>query len=85
MCWLFIIFSAQPVIKNPTVGDIYGIRSSIDNSYKRGIVKEKLNENQYRVIYFDLGTEDIVSSNSFVKIPDRLKEVNNFSFIVFAI
>lgn len=42
------------------------------------MIKEKLNEDQYRVIFFDLGTEDIVPSNSFVEIPDRLKEVFNF-------
>lgn len=80
--FLNFFFLAQLLPKNPTVGDIYGIKSSIDSSYKRGIVQEKLNENQYRIVYFDLGTEDIVSSNSFVNIPDELKEVYNFSSMI---
>jgi len=37
-----------------------------------------LNENQYKVVLFDLGTKDIVSANSFVEIPEHLQQVNLF-------
>uniref|UniRef100_A0A2H8TG30 Tudor domain-containing protein 1 n=1 Tax=Melanaphis sacchari TaxID=742174 RepID=A0A2H8TG30_9HEMI len=67
--------TSQPITKNPVVGEVFGIRSSTDNSFNRGAVEEKLNENQYKVVLFDLGTKDIVSANSFVEIPEHLKQV----------
>lgn len=63
------------------MGEIFGIRSSINGSFNRGAIKEKLNENQYRVVLFDLGMEDIVSANSFVEIPEKIKQVHLFMFI----
>lgn len=69
-------FLAPPIKIKPTVGDIYGIRSSIDGSFNRGSVLEELNENQFKVVFFDLGTEDVVSASSFVEIPKRLKQVS---------
>lgn len=63
-------------IRNPTIGDVFGIRSSTDGSFYRGTVKEKLNENQFSVVLLDLGTEDVVSINSFVEIPKQLKEAS---------
>ncbi|KAL4112570.1 hypothetical protein QTP88_016325 [Uroleucon formosanum] len=67
--------TSQPITRNPVVGEIFGIRSSTDNSFNRGVVEEKLNENQYKVVLFDLGTKDIVSENSFVEIPEHLQQV----------
>lgn len=57
------------------MGEIFGIRSSTNGSFNRGVIKEKLNENQYRVVLFDLGTEDIVLTNSLVDIPEKIKMV----------
>lgn len=68
----------QSIIKNPIVGEIFGIRSSIDGLFYRGTVKDQLNGNQFRVVLFDLGTEDIVSINSFVEIPEYLKQVSYY-------
>jgi len=79
-------FSAQPITINPVVGEVFGIRSSTDNSFNRGAVEEKLNENQYKVVLFDLGTKDIVSADSFVEIPEHLKQVSHFllqSFVLY--
>lgn len=76
----FLVFTAQPITRNPVVGEIFGIRSSTDNSFNRGVVEEKLNENQYKVVLFDLGTKDIVSENSFVEIPEHLQQVNLIFF-----
>lgn len=56
--------------------EIFGIRSSIDGLFYRGTIKDILNGNQFSVILFDLGTEDIVSINSIVEIPDNLKQVS---------
>ncbi|XP_026816248.1 uncharacterized protein LOC113555865 isoform X3 [Rhopalosiphum maidis] len=67
--------TSQPITINPVVGEVFGIRSSTDNSFNRGAVEEKLNENQYKVVLFDLGTKDIVSADSFVEIPEHLKQV----------
>ncbi|XP_060870995.1 uncharacterized protein LOC132945306 isoform X4 [Metopolophium dirhodum] len=65
----------QPITRNPAVGEVLGIRLSTNNSFNRGVVEEKLNENQYKVVLFDLGTKDIVSANSFVEIPEHLQQV----------
>lgn len=73
MCCHYV--SVQPISSNPNIGEIYGIRSSVDGSFNRGEVEEKLNDNQYRVVLFDLGSKDIVSSNSLVEIPEQLKRV----------
>jgi len=59
-----------------------GIRSSVDGSFNRGMVEEKLNDNQYKVVLFDSGTKDIVSSNSFVEIPEYVKQVH-YIFIIY--
>ncbi|XP_022162071.1 uncharacterized protein LOC111027893 isoform X3 [Myzus persicae] len=67
--------TSQPITRIPVVGEVFGIRSSIDNSFNRGAIEEKLNENQYKVVLFDLGTKDIVSADSFVEIPEHLKQV----------
>lgn len=81
--WLIpFSFLAQPINRKPSVGDIFGIWSSIDGSFNRGSVKEILNENEYRVVLFDLGTTDIVSTNNFREIPKELKQVI-FLFINF--
>lgn len=69
-----VYYLAQPITTNPTIGEVLGIQSS-DGSFKRGTVKEKLNENQYKVVFIDFGTEDIVPPNSFVEIPEQLKQV----------
>jgi hypothetical protein len=79
----YYVYLAPPITRNPTVGDIFGIRSSIDGSFNRGAVLKKLNENQFKVIYFDLGIEDNVSVNSFVEIPESLKQVYNSFFIYY--
>lgn len=71
-----MFFSAQPITRSPIVGEILAIRSSINSSFNRGIVEEKLNNNQYRVVLFDLGTKDTVSINSFVEIPEYVKQVS---------
>lgn len=71
-----LFFLAQPITINPVIGEVYGIRSSTDNSFNRGAVEEKLSEDQYRVVFYDLGTKDTVSASSFVEIPEHLKQVN---------
>lgn len=75
-------FLAQPINRKPPVGEIFGIRSSTDGSFNRGSVKEILNENEYRVVLFDLGTTDVVSINSFIEIPKKLKQVI-FTYLFF--
>jgi len=61
------------------VGEIYGIKSSIDGSFNRGLVEEILSENRYSVVLFDLGTRDIVSHSSLVEISEQLKQVIFYS------
>lgn len=88
MCWLkkkknvvkckwisFYYILAKPISQKPVTGDIFGIRSSIDGLFSRALVEEIINENQCRVVFLDLGTEDIVSSNLFVEIPENVKQV----------
>lgn len=77
-------FSASPINRNPTVGDIFGIESSIDGLFYRGAVIETLNENQFKVVFFDLGSEDVVSKSCFVEIPETLKQVYN-TFLIYNI
>ncbi|XP_050056969.1 uncharacterized protein LOC114132611 isoform X5 [Aphis gossypii] len=67
--------TSQPITINPVIGEVYGIRSSTDNSFNRGAVEEKLSEDQYRVVFYDLGTKDTVSASSFVEIPEHLKQI----------
>lgn len=57
------------------MGEIYGIKSSIDGSFNRGSVEEILSDNHYSVVLLDLGTRDIVSDGSFVEISEQLKQV----------
>lgn len=68
----------QPINRKPLLGEIFGIRSSIDGLFYRGTIKDILNGNQFSVILLDLGTEDIVSINSIVEIPDNLKQVSYY-------
>lgn len=81
--FFFFFFLAQPINRKPLVGELFAIRSSIDGSFNRGSVKEILNENEYKVVLFDLGTTNIVSINSFIEIPKEVKQVI-FSLIYFS-
>lgn len=65
------------------MGEVLAIQS-VDGSFNRCIVEEKLNDNQYKVVLLDFGTKDIVSVNSFVELPEYVKQVNiNYIFISF--
>lgn len=82
---MIIVYLAQHIATNPTIGEVLGIQSSTDGSFHRGIIKDKLNENQYRVVFIDFGTEEIVPSNSFVEIPEQFKQVILFLFLIIQI
>lgn len=71
-------FLAKPITKNPNVGEVFCIRSPNDGSFNRGLVEEKINENEYKVIFVDSGIKDIVPVSNFIEIPKNLKQVNFF-------
>lgn len=71
---IFVDILAQPITRSPSIGEVFGVRS-IDGSFNRGQIIEILNENQFKVIFFDFGTEEIVSANSIIEISEQLKQV----------
>ncbi|XP_050420950.1 uncharacterized protein LOC126833572 isoform X2 [Adelges cooleyi] len=78
----FYCASVNPLASQPTIGEIYGIQSSIDGLYYRGVIEEKLSNNQFKVIFFEIDTKDVVSTKSIVEIPNNLKQIPRSIYLV---
>ncbi|XP_050543343.1 uncharacterized protein LOC126906674 isoform X2 [Daktulosphaira vitifoliae] len=74
--------SIGAISETPIIGEVCGIRSSINDLFYRGIIKEQISNNQYKVKFFDLENEDVVELNSIVKIPDYLKKIPQSVYVV---
>ncbi|VVC36208.1 Hypothetical protein CINCED_3A022077 [Cinara cedri] len=66
--------ASQPITQTPSIGEVFGIRSTND-SFNRGEIIEILNDDQFKVMLFDFGIEEIVSANSIFEISEQLKQV----------
>lgn len=60
---------AAPIDRPLKIGEIVGAQSTLDNSFYRGQVLDKIDENTYLIQYIDFGDKDYVPLTNVFSIP----------------